>query len=286
MTKECIKETTEQRALESVSDPLLQRSPLLSPDTEKMLSLLTVDRTLQLKPNFLLKSAQVLLSFASSCRGDVPPIPGPKVKEKLVEAMHQFMMQAKSDGYATYELMAARYVLSALLDELIAHSSWELADDWLLSGLLVEFAQEPISSGQFFEILKGCCDDPNERLDLLEVGYYCLSLGFMGEYRDQEGGVQVIAQMRDRLYRYITLLRGAPQAIFFWGDKPNIPRKKSVVSKFWRARGMGIIWLMVLLAGAVLYVPYQKHLHRLAQPLHEQLTHTVTHDMETHTDDR
>jgi|GEM_PF-1849446 len=287
MTKDCVKEETEQRALESVSDPLLKRSPLLSPETEKMLSLLNVDRTLQLKPNFLLKSAQVLLSFASSCRGEVPPIPEAKVKEKLVEAIHQFMMQVKTDGYDTFELMAGRYLLAALLDDLIAQSSWELSTDWMASGLLNEFAQEPISSGRFFEILKGCCDDPSEHLDLLELGYYCLSLGFMGEYRDQAGGIQVIAQMRDRLYRYISLFRGAPKAVFFWGDKPNIPRKKSLFSKFWRARGMGIIWFMVLLATAVLYIPYQKHLHGLAKPLHDQLqAHTVTHDMEAHTDDR
>ncbi len=279
MTEQCLLERPAQ-ALEPVTDTLSRRSPLVSAENEKALSLLKIDQRRYQKPNTLVTSAQLLLSFASSCRGDVPPIPESQIKTKLVEAINHFMTQLRSSGYEPYEIMAARYLVSALLDDLISQSSWAIAKYWIEDGLLQEFDQEPIASGRFFQVLRRCCEGPDTYLDLLELGYYCLSLGFMADYRYQAGGTQQLAQMRDRLYRIVTLFRGEPKASFFWGEKPHIRKKRSLFSKFFRARAMGVIWLIVALFLLLLYVPYRYHLRQLAIPVHQSLQSQTTFNLQ------
>lgn len=248
---------------------LAKRSPIAC--VKALKSLLPATQKRILRPNELLKIARLLLSFASACRGTDAPVREAKLQERLVEAVHQFMARAKAADYEHADIMAARYLLCALLDELITASEWKIASQWRQDGgLLAVFAQEPAASGQFFQILKRCCEQPQQHFDLLELGYYCLSAGFMGEYRGQAGGLQSIAQMRDQLYQIIVHYRGEVPFDLQLGEHPFIPRRSSWAAKFFRARAMGVVWMMVAVSIGVLFIPYEQHLQHLSHTVLSQ----------------
>ncbi|MRB67736.1 type VI secretion system protein TssL, partial [Bacillus thuringiensis] len=61
---------------------------------------------------------------------------------------------------------------------------------------------------KFFQMLERMLKDPARFLEMLELVYICLSMGFEGRYRILEGGSRTLEQIRDSVYRTIRMQRG------------------------------------------------------------------------------
>ena len=102
----------------------------------------------------------------------------------------------------------SKYVLCATIDDLVLNTSWGSRSIWTKRSLVGTVFDETWGGDRFFDILTQLKKTPNVNVDILELIYYCLSLGFEGRYRVAERGVSQLAVLRDDLYRLLRNARG------------------------------------------------------------------------------
>ena len=77
----------------------------------------------------------------------------------------------------------AKYALSSYIDEIVLTSNWPGRLEWMSKPLQLEFFGEHVGGEGFFRRLQNLRQQGEQYVDLLEVYYVCLQLGFEGVYR-------------------------------------------------------------------------------------------------------
>lgn len=106
---------------------------------------------------------------------------------------------------ASITIQHMKYAMTALIDEIILHSSWEGSIEWLGQPLQLYFFSEHLAGEGFFTRLEMLRLEPNNNCDLLEVYYVCLQLGFAGIYCIK--GKEFLQGLQVGLYQQISAAR-------------------------------------------------------------------------------
>ncbi|NKB47444.1 MAG: hypothetical protein GKR77_06615 [Legionellales bacterium] len=112
----------------------------------------------------------------------------------------------------TTDLAAVQYALAALVDELVAYSTWSAKEDWLGQPLQVILFDDHLAGERFFERLTILRQTPSTPLLVLDIYYLCLQLGFQGKHRLHDPNI------------LITLKRTLGQQL---AKRPSTPRKRN-----------------------------------------------------------
>ena len=131
-----------------------------------------------------------------------------QLHHSLDHEIRAFENKAGHQGYNSKIIFAGRYVLSAYIDDIILTTSWGRRSNWKDQSILASFKQEVWPGEQFFTLLERCSDEPELYIDLLELMYLCLSLGYEGHYRHLERGHADLDATFDNLYHTIRTERG------------------------------------------------------------------------------
>jgi type IV/VI secretion system ImpK/VasF family protein len=221
--------------------------------------------------NSLLSSAAAVLTQSSHLRQDWAGSSVLTLQSHLVESIEQFMHDGQSKHYPAPILLASRYFLCATLDELITYSAWVKKNEWEQHALLSFFKQEPRESNRFFLILQRACENPADHIDLIELGFHCLSIGFMGEYKDKPNGNETIAKLMDKLYQIIVDTRGEAPTELFLGPAPTIKIKTKRFSWSCNKRWAATIWGGVIVLYLIILFPYHLKLSEFAKPIKQTI---------------
>lgn len=172
-----------------------------------------------------------------------------------------FTNKARQANYRHNMVLAARYMLCAFLDEAINTTPWGKEQNWQENTLLKFFHNETDGGERFFVLIDEAYKDAPVYLDLLELAYLCLRLGFMGKYRTREDGVLSVNKICDLLYVAVQKQRGESDKGLFVGEiKPTAIQPKSTSMKFvWLSTsfskfGMVVGGVVVCIALLVVYV--------------------------------
>lgn len=106
-----------------------------------------------------------------------------KLQQELVQEIQAFQNTAKAQGYSSEHILVSRYALCATFDDLIQNTAWGSQGQWDQYSLLAVFHPDAASLDRFFIILERLIKEPALYIDILELMYICLSLGFEGPYR-------------------------------------------------------------------------------------------------------
>ncbi len=131
-----------------------------------------------------------------------------KLQSELIEEMNAFQENIKSHGYNTEYTLVCRYVICASIDELILSTSWGGQKNWEPYSLLGTYSQDTRHQENFFSILERAIKEPDYYIDLMELMYICLSMGYRGRYRSQEYDHAELEQITNALYKHIRAYRG------------------------------------------------------------------------------
>ena len=160
-------------------------------------------------PNPLIAAAAPLLSAAVRVASGRGRNPDPEqLRRAMVDGVREFERRGLASGLDTRSLRAARYALCSTLDDIVLGTPWGAASSWGAQTLLSIFHGEVAGGERFFEILKQMEDDLGHHLDVVELMYLCMALGFEGRYRVMPRGVAALAELRDSVYRTIRQRRG------------------------------------------------------------------------------
>jgi type VI secretion system protein ImpK len=224
--------------------------------------------------NPLEKAASLLLNLLGQIR-NTNSHPNPTaLHQQLAEEIRQFEKRAQNAGAAPETIFTARYVLCTTIDEFVLSTPWGASSVWRNQSLLRLFHQETGGGDKFFLLLHKLIDDPARNIDLLELIYVCLALGFQGRYAVEQDGRNTLEAVRENLYRTIKNFRG--------DTEPTLSLHWEGIDKSLEHRRVRLpMWAMVAIALALLsfvYLAFSFNLNRHTEPLYVAFSTTGTED--------
>ncbi len=197
------------------------------------------------KLNPLESAASALLAIISRLYNSPSHSSPEKLKQKLVEEIKSFNLSAEKAGYEQETIVDARYALCTTIDEAVFNTPWGYQSGWGEHSLLSMFHQEVSGGDQFFYKLKELGQNPSKHLDLLELKYVCMALGFQGRYRIVDSGKEKLSQIRSWLSELIRKQRGSTEALLSPHWRGVETHKKSLAKTI-------PIWVTLAIASALL----------------------------------
>lgn len=148
-----------------------------------------------------------LLSFALRLRKIKDPGEPTVFRQTVEELFRSFDESAREARIPEADAALAKYALAASIDELVLNSSWPLKPEWADRPLQLQYFNDLAAGEELYnklELLRRS-QDP-KKVDVLEVYYLCLALGFKGKYGDIDG-VAALKALSEELSKEITNAR-------------------------------------------------------------------------------
>lgn len=192
-----------------------------------------------------------------------------KLHQELVSEINTFQDTAKARGYSSEYILVSRYALCATIDDIITNTSWGSQGQWDNYSLLNTFNQESGQQERFFVILERLIKDPSLYIDLMELMYLCLSLGFKGSYRSTEFSNMQLEQICNALYKRIRAHHGD-----FNKTLSPFPTKATGMVKSLQKKP-AIIFPVLITASIILaiFIGLSYLLDTVANQAHQELAH-------------
>jgi type VI secretion system protein ImpK len=217
--------------------------------------------------NPLVTASVPLLLMAGGMRGSTIQGDVPALRRQALEEIRGFEESARAAGIANEVIIAGRYALCAALDEAVLATPWGAHSDWAQQTLLNALHREAYGGEKFFEMLERIAQEPGLRIDLIELQYLCVALGFAGKYQVLEQGQTRLAQVQHEIFQRIRSVRSAPERelSLHWQGVQDRRNRLVRYLPWWVA----VAAALTLMTGAFLFLKYR--LENLAEPIHAAL---------------
>ena len=126
--------------------------------------------------------------------------------ERIDAFLGQFERHAKNFGKAAQAIEDSKYAFCALMDEIVLKSQFKIRDDWERNTLQLRLFGEHLAGEGFFDRLEAFRLDPPKNVEVLEIYYRCLLLGFQGKYLLE--GKEKLGYLTTRVGQEIAGVRG------------------------------------------------------------------------------
>ena len=158
--------------------------------------------------NRLNASAATLFSLISRIRNRAQHMDPETLRRSVVAEVRAFENRALQAGIDAQDVKVARYAICATLDDVVLNTPWGGQSIWAQQSMVGTFHRETVGGDRFYDLLARLEKEPGRNIDLLEFLYVCLSLGFEGRLRVEQGGGDKHIQIRGGLARIIRAQRG------------------------------------------------------------------------------
>jgi type VI secretion system protein ImpK len=182
----------------------------------------------------------------------------------LAQEVNAFTQICSKANIRREHAVTASFCLTTAIDEAANSTLWggtrdiEQAGIWAGQQLASRFHGDVQGGKKFFLLVGRLSTHAEEHLDLLEVMYYILGLGFEGQYSTITNGRRKLEAIRHRLLVLISSARGAvPRELSpHWrGETPD-------KNKFWRDVP---IWVNVCLSGLIVFALFSWYKYHLLE---------------------
>jgi type VI secretion system protein ImpK len=171
-----------------------------------------------------------------------------KLQEELILEVNSFQESVKNQGYNLEYIVVCRYVLCATFDDIISNLTF--GGHWHEHSLLAAFNQDLQHQDKFYTIMERAIKEPAIYIDLMELMYICLSMGYKGQYRATEHSQYQLEQITNNLYQHIQAYRGG-----FSKTLSPLPRKtKKTPTKVTPKKKVSILFICIVTACAIMTI--------------------------------
>jgi len=152
--------------------------------------------------------AATLFSLVSRIRNRAQHMDPDALRRSVVAEVRGFETRALQAKIDPQSVKVARYAICATLDDVVLNTPWGGQSVWAQQSMVGTFHRETVGGDRFYDLLARLEKEPANNIDLLEFLYICLSLGFEGRLRVEQGGPDKHLQIRNGLARIIRANRG------------------------------------------------------------------------------
>ena len=146
--------------------------------------------------NPLITGAYSLLSLVPRLRNLPSHGAVNELRQRLLGELKGFENRMLQKGVSRNQVEIAKYLLCSLIDETVLNTPWGSQSGWGHHSLSSELFKKMWGGEEFFQILDRLKQQSAQNLDLLELGYLCLSLGFEGKYRYSKDSLHTLEKER------------------------------------------------------------------------------------------
>lgn len=125
------------------------------------------------------------------------PLDTADLRAQIQDAVNQFELSALEQLIDADHIHKAKYALIALIDEWIIRQSGSLGAHWMSHPLQLEYFGENTAGERFFSQLAKIRLDSEQYIDVLEIYYLCLELGYQGQYRLNRQSSELLQLKKD-----------------------------------------------------------------------------------------
>ena len=133
------------------------------------------------------------------------------LRRRIVSEIQQFESAAEAKHVSKQNILVARYMLCAVIDETVLNTPWGSSGSWAHQTLLSAFHKETSGGEKFFVIVDRLLQDAVNSIELLEMAAVCFALGYRGKYRIDPMGENKLENLRNNLVARIQSVRGQPE---------------------------------------------------------------------------
>ncbi len=187
--------------------------------------------------NPLNTAASTLFSLVSRIRNRAQHLDPEALRRSVVAEVRGFEARALQASVDPQAVKVARYAICATLDDVVLNTPWGGTSVWAQQSMVGTFHRETVGGDRFYDLLARLEQDPSRNIDLLEFLYMCLSLGFEGRLRVEQGGPEKHLNIRAGLARIIRTQRGEMERDLspHWPGVVKPHRALSAWKPFWIA---------------------------------------------------
>lgn len=132
------------------------------------------------------------------------------VQTELHEELEIFMDRLSSYEYNAEYLAASRYIIAATFDDIVQN---KISFEAPAGSMLYLLKQDLNYKNHYMAIVNKALSEPHHAIDLLELIYISLSLGYKGAFRDHTRRKNELIYIRNCVHQTIQSIRGkAPKA--------------------------------------------------------------------------
>ena len=255
------------RATPAASPPPSSSAPA-SPNLGQ--SLPSIDSFAENGLNPLVSSASVILTVSHRLRTLLEHDNVQGLQQQLIDELKKFETNAKNRQAPAEQIVSARYLLCTMLDEIVLNTPWGANSPWGAHSLLSQFHNETSGGEKCFVVLQRMLETPAQHLDVLELFYVVLSLGFEGKYKLDPRGRENLEHIRSTLYQSIGNYRGefAPDLSPNWASQAVQKRSLLQYIPLWVIASCVLLLLTLTFSGFRLWLyqatePTAQHLQSL-----------------------
>lgn len=180
------------------------------------------------------------LLFRDAPEGERPS-PG-EFRSQMLGLLEAFAKSPHAAQAPPLDVEEARFALVAFVDEIVSTSGWRGSSDWERDPLQSQLYGTRQAGVEFFSRLEKLRKDNAAALELF---FYCLALGFQGEYAGREGDRSALVQ------RTLDKLRKVERSLDFGREKRVAPAAYQVDIQL-SPKGSRLVGLLLSGAGALL----------------------------------
>ncbi|MEM0906656.1 MAG: type IVB secretion system protein IcmH/DotU [Pseudomonadota bacterium] len=176
-----------------------------------------------LSANDMLRAAAPLLLMLGKLRAGLVRAQSSAIMEEVARAIDSFEKSMTASGFSADQSEVGKYALAATADDVIQNIPVDDRRLWTQYSMLSQFFGERTGGIRFFEELNRMRADPLANIDVLELMYACLAVGFEGVHRTSPTGMATLQGIQRDLYDVIRRVR---------------PRESFELSPRWQGSGL------------------------------------------------
>lgn len=192
----------------------------------------------------LLKAATPLLQLLGRLSSTARQPDVHSLRERVGAEITAFEKRCRIAGISMELVRPAHYALCAAIDDVVLHTPWGASSTWNTRPLAASLYRDSHSEEQFFDILIHLRQEPDKFLPVIELMYLCLSLGFIGRYRESGHNPGGFDRLRDEICALIIQHRDG-------SDRQLSPRWQGVASAYRNRLGAFPVWVPLVAATAM-----------------------------------
>lgn len=196
-----------------------------------------------------------------------------KLKVVLSDGLTKFTIRCQQDGVSDKVLKSAQYIICSFIDEAILASSYGQRIRWSQQSMLSTNFNESLGGETFFKIRLFCLDNIAEYIEVFELSYMCMCLGFKGQYANKANGELMLERLKRESYDVICQYREIHDDIVLsksWQSdyEPKIPIKHKY--------SFSIFFGVTLFVLAITYGGLSFFMHQTEAPVLKDIQQTKT----------
>jgi type VI secretion system protein ImpK len=217
--------------------------------------------------NPILQAATPLIVIASRMQTTVAQADVSALRNQATQEVRAFDDRLRTANVVPEDALVARYLLCTFFDSAVLNTPWGAQSDWSGQSLLVMFHREKSGGEKFFQILERISAQPSRYIDLIELQYVCLALGYEGMYRIDDRGQMRLAEILHNLQRIIRDQRQLKEEDLSYRWK-GVQDRRNPIFRY-------VPWWIIAAAGlailTIAFVIYNIRLNSVAAPVKQAL---------------